>query len=136
MVKRFLAAFRTGFYFSVAAEGEVAAGDAIALVERAADSVPVSEITRLYARDRGDLAGLRRIVGVAGLPDDWREYFKEQIDQVGVRAQRRPAQAPAWAGFRPFSLREKVRESEDVSSFHLAPEDGRPLPPYLPGQYL
>src|SRR6266478_2351379 len=27
MVKRFLASFRTGFYFSVAAEGEVAAGD-------------------------------------------------------------------------------------------------------------
>src|SRR5262245_34742561 len=44
--------------------------------------------------------------------------------------------SPAWPGFRPFSLREKVRESENVTSFHLIPEDGRPLPSYLPGQYL
>ena len=29
-----------------------------------------------------------------------------------------------------------MRESETVASFHLVPEDGRPLPPYLPGQFL
>jgi ferredoxin-NADP reductase len=29
-----------------------------------------------------------------------------------------------------------VRESEDISSFHFAPGDGQPLPPYVPGQYL
>ena len=29
-----------------------------------------------------------------------------------------------------------MRESDDVSSFHFVPEDGRPLPPYLPGQFL
>ncbi len=136
IVKRFLASGRTGFYFRVVAEGDVAAGDPIALVERAVGSATVAEITRLYARDKDDLEGLRRIVGVAALPGDWRDYFKEQIDRVGARAQRRAAQAPSWAGFRPFSLREKVRESDDVSSFHFAPDDGRRLPSYLPGQYL
>src|SRR5262249_10259132 len=81
--------------------------------------------------------GLRRIVGVAALPEDWRDYFKEQIDEIGALVQRPPTRpSPAWTGFRPFSLREKVRESEDVASFHLVPEDGRPLPPYLPCQYL
>jgi hypothetical protein len=43
---------------------------------RAENSVAVSEITRLYARDKDDLEGLRRIVEVAALPDDWRDYFK------------------------------------------------------------
>jgi MOSC domain-containing protein YiiM len=136
IVKRFLASGRTGFYFKVVAEGEVAEGDPVLLVERAENSVAVSEVTRLYARDKDDLEGLRRIVGVAALPDDWRDYFKEKINQVGAHAQRRPTQALAWAGFRPFRLREKVRESEDVSSFHVVPEDGQPLPPYLPGQSL
>ena len=136
IVKRFLASGRTGFYVRVVAEGEVAAGDPIVVVNWAADSITVSEVTRLYARDRDDLAGLRRIVEVAALPDDWRGYFREQIKQVSARGQRRPTPTPAWAGFRPFTLRDKVRESDDVSSFHLVPEDGQSLPPYLPGQYL
>src|SRR5262245_25386862 len=76
-------------------------------------------------------------LGVAALPDDWRDYFKEQINRVRADVQRPSTHpSPAWPGFRPFSLREKVRESENVTSFHLIPEDGRPLPPYLPGQYL
>jgi MOSC domain-containing protein YiiM len=91
IVKRFLASGRTGFYFKVVAEGEVAAGDQVLLVERAEDSLAVSEITRLYARDKDDLDGLQRIVGVAALPDDWRDYFKEQINRVGAHVRQPPA---------------------------------------------
>ena len=82
IVKRFLASGHTGFYFKVITEGEVQAGDPIVLVERATNSVIVSEVTRLYARDKNDLNGLRRIAAVAPLPDDWRDYFKEQIDRT------------------------------------------------------
>src|SRR5262249_6679538 len=49
MVKRFLASARTGFYVKVVTEGDIAAGDPIVPVERARASVPVSEVTRLYA---------------------------------------------------------------------------------------
>ena len=136
IVKRFLASGRTGFYFRVITEGEVQVGDPIVLIERTAGSVAVSEITRLYARDKDDLKGLRRIADVATLPGDWRDYFKEQIDRVAARPQRRPAQTPSLAGFRTFTLREKVREGDNISSFRFVPEDGRPLPSYLPGQYL
>src|SRR5882724_5286632 len=136
IVKRFLASNLTGFYFKVIVEGDIGAGDPIVPIRRAKDSAPVSEITRLYARDTDDLEGLRRIVAIADLPDDWRDYFQERIDRLGARPRRRPVPPAAWPGFRPFTLSEKIRERDDVASFHLVLEDGRPLPPYLPGQFL
>ncbi len=124
IVKRFLASGRTGFYFRVITEGEVQAGDPIVLAERAEDSVPVSEITRLYARDRNDLSGLRRVVSVAALPAGWRDYFKERVSQITARDGPRIAQTPSWAGFRSFILQKKVRESDNISSLLLGPEYG------------
>jgi ferredoxin-NADP reductase/MOSC domain-containing protein YiiM len=136
MLKRFLASGRLGFYLRVAAEGEIAAGDEMLLIERAKESLAVSEITRLYARDKDDLEGLQRMVQVAALSEDWRDFFKERIQRIGTSVHHPTVQPPAWAGFRPFILREKIQESENVLSFHLAPEDGQPLPPHRPGQFL
>lgn len=82
MVKRFLASERSGFYFAVVREGDVAAGDTIEPLERATHEVPVSEITRLYARDREDLEALRRVVQVEALPESWREYFRRQMEKL------------------------------------------------------
>lgn len=43
-----------------------------------------------------------------------------------------------WPGFRTFRVERKVAEdaAQSVCSFYLVPEDGRPLPPFLPGQFL
>ena len=82
MVKRFLASGRSGFYFAVDEEGEVAAGDAIEPLERATHEVTVSEVTRLYARDRNDLDALRRAVEVETLPQNWRDFFRQQIEKL------------------------------------------------------
>lgn len=41
-----------------------------------------------------------------------------------------------WSGYRPFVVEQRVRESETISSFYLAPDDGQPLPPFKPGQYV
>jgi hypothetical protein len=138
VIKRFLKSARTGFYCAVLEEGGIEAGDPITLIERAADVLPVAEITRLYARDKTDVAALARIVSVAALPDDWRDYFKEQLSRVSAGAEQgdAAAPAPAWRGFRPFTLKEKVRENDSVASFYLVPEDGKPLPSYAPGQFL
>jgi MOSC domain-containing protein YiiM len=84
MVRRFLASERTGFYFAVFQEGDVAAGDAIEPLERATHEVTVSEITRLYARDRGDLEALRRVVQVDTLPEGWLGYFRHQMEKLGA----------------------------------------------------
>ncbi len=42
----------------------------------------------------------------------------------------------AWNGYRKFEIMRKVSEVEGVHSFYLTPHDGKPLPPFLPGQYL
>lgn len=42
----------------------------------------------------------------------------------------------SWNGYRKFKVVSKVEEAHDIVSFYLAPHDGRPLPGFLPGQYL
>lgn len=44
----------------------------------------------------------------------------------------------AWQGYRRFRVERKFVENlnQTICSFYLAPEDGQPLPPYLPGQFL
>lgn len=41
-----------------------------------------------------------------------------------------------WTGYRRFKIQKKVLESADITSFYLAPEDGKPLPAFKPGQYI
>jgi len=82
MVKRFLASGRTGFYVAVTREGHVAAGDTIVSMERDPNSVPVSEVTRLYVTKQyseGDADSASRMLGIAALPDSWKNYFRERL---------------------------------------------------------
>ncbi|MDM5090377.1 NO-inducible flavohemoprotein [Aeromonas bestiarum] len=50
--------------------------------------------------------------------------------------QERAAQAGGWQGARPFIIKEKRKESELITSFVLAPLDGKPVLHFKPGQYL
>jgi len=82
MVRRFLASRRTGFYLAVTREGDVGAGDEINVIGLDPNSVPVSEITRLYITRKyngEDVAFLRRALRVAALPDSWKEYFQKRL---------------------------------------------------------
>lgn len=84
IIKRFLDSGRTGFYLAVVREGTVEAGDAVELVERDRHSVTVADITRLYARDRTDRELLVRAAQVPALPDGWKAYFREQIENLAA----------------------------------------------------
>lgn len=84
ILKRFLASGRTGFYFSVQREGEVAAGDEFELIGRDEGGVTVADITRLYARDRDDVEGLRRAVALEALPESWREHFRQRLARAAA----------------------------------------------------
>ncbi|MBI4780848.1 MAG: MOSC domain-containing protein [Oscillatoriophycideae cyanobacterium NC_groundwater_1537_Pr4_S-0.65um_50_18] len=82
MVKRFLASRRTGFYFRVLQEGEVVAGDTLALVSRDENNITVADITQLYTREKNDPELLQRAIQLEALPESWRDYFQEQVRRV------------------------------------------------------
>lgn len=82
IVKKFLASERTGFYFAVLQEGEVGSGDPIELIEQTDHSVRVSDITRLYTREKRNLGLLRRAVEVEALPESWKSYFHQRIKKL------------------------------------------------------
>ncbi len=81
IIKRFLASRRTGFYFAVVHEGMVGAGDAVELTGREQQEISVADITRLYAFEKIDLQSLRRAIEVEALPENWKGYFKHQLDK-------------------------------------------------------
>jgi MOSC domain-containing protein YiiM len=87
IIKRFLASGFTGFYFAVLEEGEVAAGDAITLIERDEHRVKVSDITRLYAQDKSNVEALQRAVELEVLAEDWRSYFQKRLRRLSSRRQ-------------------------------------------------
>ncbi len=62
IIKRFLASGRTGFYLSVLQEGEVTSGDAFELISRDEANVTIADVVRLYAREKDDIATLRRAI--------------------------------------------------------------------------
>jgi len=81
IIKRFLVSRRTGFYFAVAREGTVSAGDAIEFIGRDQQEISVADIIRLYAFEKNDLEGLRRAIGVETLPESWKGYFQHQLEK-------------------------------------------------------
>ena len=82
IIKRFLQSERTGFYFAVLKEGEVGGGDDFEPLARDAHDVRVSDITRLYTREKHNTTLLHRAIEVEALPDSWRGYFQHQLEKL------------------------------------------------------
>lgn len=78
IVKRFLQSGRSGFYFSVATEGEVGPGDDIEPVARADEDLTVADVVRLYSVDKDNQALLER-ASRSSLPESWRDYFRKRV---------------------------------------------------------
>ncbi|MGA7274369.1 MAG: MOSC domain-containing protein [Candidatus Udaeobacter sp.] len=79
IVKRFLQSGRTGFYFAVLKEGEVAAGDSIELLEKDEHNIPVADVVNLYRGDATNQELLRRVSELGSLPKSWRDYFRTRL---------------------------------------------------------
>jgi MOSC domain-containing protein YiiM len=79
-VTEFLERGLLGFYLAVVREGEVAAGEPIVELQRDPRGFGVTEVARLFARDRDDVEGMRRAADLDVLPNAWRDYFRKRLD--------------------------------------------------------
>ncbi len=70
--------------------------------------------------------------------DSEKKLLQSRIDQLvdPVLGIQQKGVENAWSGKRKFILQGKVLEAEDICSFYFVPHDKKPLPPFLPGQYL
>ncbi len=72
IIQRFLASGRSGFYFSIVEEGEVAAGSAIEVVHRDENKVTIADVNRMYLGHEPDPELARRVLRVPVLPEGLR----------------------------------------------------------------
>ncbi|MEQ8813210.1 MAG: 2Fe-2S iron-sulfur cluster-binding protein [Thalassobaculum sp.] len=65
------------------------------------------------------------------------KLFERRLELSLRRAEvERDRAVNTWSGYRKLKVIRKIREAEGVHSLELAAHNGRPLPPYQPGQYL
>jgi ferredoxin-NADP reductase/MOSC domain-containing protein YiiM/ferredoxin len=134
---------RPGFYFRVIQEGVVSAGDVIEKLADGPGRMSVADIDGLLYTSAHPVEKLDQALRIDALSVGWRRSFealrdaatKPSAGNVGLSPLGASA-APAWSGFRRLTVTAKRRESDDVVSLSLASEDGAPLPPARPGQYL
>ncbi|EHY79324.1 NO-inducible flavohemoprotein [Stutzerimonas stutzeri] len=90
------------------------------------------------------LRAIREVLGeeiaTEAVIDAWGAAYQQLADiLIGQEESLYRAKAAAeggWRGARRFRIIRKVAESEEITSFHLQPEDGGPLMDFLPGQYI
>ena len=61
---------------------EVGVGDQIELIEESKRRVRVSDITRLYTREKHNIGLHRRAIEVEALPESWRNYFQHRLQKL------------------------------------------------------
>jgi len=86
ILERFLHSGRSGFYFSVETEGQVATGDSFQLIGHDDNGITIAEMNRLLVRDKYNRQLLDKAIHTTALPQDWREYFAQRQQPPTVRA--------------------------------------------------
>jgi MOSC domain-containing protein YiiM len=79
ILERFLLSGRSGFYFSVEQEGEVAGGDSFELLSREQNGITIAEMNNLFVREKHNHDLLEKALNTPALPEDWREYFARRL---------------------------------------------------------
>lgn len=79
-------------------------------------------------------------VATSAVIDAWTTAYGELAQLMnGVESnlyQQSVEQPGGWTGWRPFTVKRKVTESDEITSFYLYPNDGGQVADYLPGQYV
>lgn len=83
MVKRFWQSGRSGIYFAVVEEGDVAAGDPIERIAGGPEEISVADVVRLYRGDEKSTDLLDRALR-APLSGSWKEELRERRGAQGL----------------------------------------------------
>lgn len=126
---KLLEAGRPGFYFRVLEEGEVGAGDTIERIGRDPEGLTVRDMSNLLYFDKDDLDTAKRALRIEALSPGWRQSFEDRLSKA-------TAAGKSQESYQTLVVTKKERESDNITSFYLAREDGQPLGPFLPGQFL
>jgi len=134
---------KPGFYFRVLREGEVGAGDDIVKIADGPEKITVADIDGLLYLPGHSREQLERALRIPALSKGWQSSFEAMLQQdlsskttVGNPGLANEEQAPAWPGFRQMRVANIQKESENVTSFVLAPKDGQPIPIFQAGQFV
>ena len=134
---------RPGFYFRVLQEGEVGADDDIVKIADGPERITVAEVDALLYLPGHSSEQLQHALRIPALSEGWKSSFQAMLQQdlnskttVGNPGLAGEEQAPAWPGFRQMQVARIHMESENVTSFVLAPIDGQPLPVFQAGQFV
>ncbi len=89
------------------------------------------------------LASIKEVLGDAAtdeLVEAWAVAYWQLADlMTGLEMKlysESVAKEGGWTGWRPFSVKQKTEESEEITSFYLYPADGGKVADFLPGQYI
>lgn len=88
------------------------------------------------------LAAIKEVLGDAATDEiinAWKDAYGVIADifiQVEEELYKQAEANGGWRMFKPFKVVKIEKENDIISSFYLEPEDGKPLPPYKPGQYI
>lgn len=85
------------------------------------------------------LEAMGEVLGEALTPeikDAWAAAYWQLADLMIGRENQIYQQSEGWTDWRDFTISDKVKESDEITSFYLAPVDGKPLPAFRPGQYI
>lgn len=70
------------------------------------------------------------------IKDAWAAAYWQLADLMIARENQIYRESEGWTDWREFKIANKVKETEEITSFYLAPVDGKPLPSFRPGQYI
>ena len=86
MPHRFLSSGRTGFYFAVVEEGELATGDAVERLQEDPNGISVADVISLYLDpENQDAPLIERALQIEALPSGWRKRFLKKLGKSKVQ---------------------------------------------------
>lgn len=94
MARRVQDTGRSGWYFRVIADGEIAPGDGAERVARPAPDWPLIRVWRLLYRDTMDRADLAAFGALADLPESWRRMVETRLARRTVEDWRPRLETP------------------------------------------